>query len=95
MKDELDIERLRQSKTKIGNTLKLTEEMGELAQAVSKVHWLPTPERRQKVIEEMVDVQICMDIICKELHITDAELIDMRHHKMLRNLMRIEGDLDG
>lgn len=42
-------------------------------------------------IEEMVDVRICMDILCKELHITDAELIDMRHHKMKRNLQRIGG----
>lgn len=46
---------------------------------------------RQRIIEEMVDVMICMDVIRVGLEITDAELIDMRHHKMKRNLQRIGG----
>lgn len=94
---EWDIERLRQSRLYHDNIIKLQEECGELIQAVAKVYFqgAPTPETRQHVIEEMVDVRICMDILCKELHITDAELVDMRHHKMLRNIMRIEGDIDG
>lgn len=93
----LEIERLKESRCYSDNIIKLQEECGELIQAVAKVYFqgAPTPETRQHVIEEIVDVKICMDIICKELHITDAELVDMRHHKMLRNLMRIEGGLDG
>ena len=90
-----DIEKLAKSMTYTENMLKLTEEMGELAQAVSKVHWLRTPERRQKVIEEMADVLICMDIVRSLLEIDDGDLKDMYHHKMLRNLQRIGEDIDG
>lgn len=90
-----EIERLKESRCYSDNVIKLQEECGELTQAVAKEYFRGTPETRQHVIEEMVDVKICMDILCKELHITDAELADMRHHKMLRNLMRIEGGLDG
>lgn len=92
---ELEIERLRLSYGYSDNVIKLLEECGELTQAVAKEYFRGTPETRQHVIEEMIDVRICMDILCKELHITDAELVDMRNHKMLRNMMRIEGDLDG
>lgn len=92
---EVDIERLRQAHCYSDNVIKLQEECGELTQAVAKEYFQCTPTTRQHVIEEVVDVQICMEIICRELNITDAELTDMRHHKMLRNLMRIEGDLDG
>lgn len=92
---ELEIERLRQSYCYSDNVIKLLEECGELTQAVAKEYFLHTPATRQHVIEEMVDVQICLEIICRELDIDEAELIDMLHHKMLRNLMRIEGDIDG
>lgn len=92
---ELEIEKLKESRCYSDNIIKLCEECGELTQAVAKEYFRGTPETRQHVIEEIVDVQICIAIICKELHIEDSELVDMGHHKMLRNLMRIEGDLDG
>ena len=92
---EIDIERLRRAHNYPDNVLKLCEECGELIQAVVKDSLYDTAATRQHVIEEITDVRICMDILCKELRITDAELVDMRHHKMLRNIMRIEGDIDG
>ncbi len=88
----LDISRLKESRCYSDNIIKLQEECGELIQAVAKEYFYHSPENRQHVIEELTDVRICMDILCKELHIDDAELTDMHHHKMLRNIMRIEGD---
>ncbi len=88
----LNISRLKESRCYSDNIIKLAEECGELVQAVAKEYFYHSPENRQHVIEELVDVRICMDILCSELHIDDAELKDMHHHKMLRNLMRIEGD---
>ncbi len=86
-----NIEKLEKSKDWAGNVLKLCEECGELTQAAVKECMRGDAESRQSVIEEMVDVMICMDVIRVGLEITDAELIDMRHHKMKRNLQRIGG----
>ena len=84
-----DIEKLKNSKSYEENVLKLCEEAGELIQAAVKACSNYTAENRQKVIEELVDVEICMQVIILELEITDAELTDMRHWKMARNLQRI------
>ncbi len=86
-----DIEKLEASKDRAGNVLKLCEECGELTQAAVKEYMRGDDASRQAVIEEMVDVMICMDVIRVGLSITDAEMTDMRHHKMKRNLQRIGG----
>lgn len=85
------IKKLKESMDWNENVLKLCEECGELTQAVVKDYLIRSPSTRQSVIEEMVDVWISMDVIRAGLEITDAELIDMRHHKMKRNLQRIGG----
>lgn len=85
------IKKLKESMDRSENVLKLCEECGELTQAVVKNYLIESPTTRQSVIEEMVDVWISMDVIRVGLEITDAELIDMRHHKMKRNLQRIGG----
>lgn len=86
-----DIEKLEASKDWAGNVLKLCEECGELTQAAVKEYMRGDDATRQSVIEEMVDVMICMDVIRVGLNITDAELTDMRYHKMRRNMQRIGG----
>lgn len=83
-----DIEKLACSVTYEQNIMMTTEEMGELAQALSKVYRDETPATRQAVVEEIADVLICMDIIKCILRIDDAQIADMRHHKMQRNLQR-------
>lgn len=83
-----DIEKLYHAKNYEENVMKLCEEAGELIQAVVKDCLNQTPKNRQNVIEELVDVEICMQVIILELKITDAELTDMRHWKMERNLQR-------
>lgn len=86
-----DIERLALSRTLDGNLLKLAEECGELTQAISKYYEASNLINRQRIIEEMADVLICMETVRYLLEITDAELTDMRYHKMKRNLQRIGG----
>ena len=86
-----DIEKLACSKTYEQNLLKLTEEIGELQKALSDCYNDETPVTRQAVVEELVDVNICMDIIRSILRISDAQMTDMRHHKMIRNMQRIGG----
>ena len=84
-----DIEKLACSMTYEQNIIKLAEETGEMLQAVSKCYAEETPAARQKVTEEIADAMICMDVIRCLLRISDAELVDMRHHKIKRNLQRI------
>ena len=83
------IEKLACSMSYEQNIIKLAEEAGEMMQAISKCYAKETPEARQNVIEEIADTMICMDLIRCLLRISDAELVDMRHHKMVRNLQRI------
>ena len=91
-----DIIRLAASRSVSGNVLKLCEELGELAQAAAKYWDDPgNPKRRQDVVEEMADVLICIDLICHQWDISNAELTDMRHHKMLRNMARLEARING
>lgn len=85
-----DIERLACSMTYEQNLMKLNEEMGELSQAISKMYADDTLGNRQAVIEEMVDVMISMDAVRIMLQISDAEVIDMKHYKMIRNLQRLK-----
>ena len=89
-----DIEKLYHAKSYDENVMKLCEEAGELIQAVVKDCLNQTPQNRQNVIEELVDVEICMKILFLELEITDAELTDMRHWKMERNLQRVQESCD-
>lgn len=89
-----EIERLAAAKTFEGNLLKLAEEAGELIQAISKYYEISNMANRQHIIEEMVDVLICMDTVKVRLEISDAEMIDMRNHKMIRNMQRIGGTDD-
>lgn len=84
-----DIEKLAKARSKDWNLLKLAEECGELTQAVTKFCSDETPEARQAIIEEMVDVIICIETVKNVLEISDSELTDMRHWKMVRNLQRI------
>lgn len=84
-----NIKKLACSMTYEQNIIKLSEEVGELLQAVSDAYMAESPYTRQHVIEEMADVIICMEIIRYLLRIDDAQLVDMKHHKMLRNLQRI------
>ena len=84
-----DIEKLACSKTYEQNLIKLTEEIGELLKALSDCYHNETSITRNAVVEEMVDVQICMDIIKSLLRIGDDRIAYMRHHKMIRNLQRI------
>ena len=86
----MDIAKLAAARPYKDSILKLAEEMGELIQAVVKSDAEPNKETRQHVIEEMVDVMICMVVVKWELQIEEAEITDMRHHKMVRNLMRLE-----
>jgi len=85
-----DIEKLAYAMTYEQNLMKLNEEMGELSQALSKVYAEDTLATRQAVVEEMVDVMISMDAVRCMLQIGDAEITDMRHYKMIRNLQRIK-----
>ena len=89
-----NIEKLAKARSKEWNLLKLAEECGELTQAVTKFCSDETPEARQAIIEEMVDVTICIETVKNVLEISDSELNDMRHWKMARNLQRI-GEQDG
>lgn len=86
-----DIERLAGSRTFEGNLLKLAEECGELTQAISKYYEASTLANRQHIIEEIADVLICMETVKAALDITEAEITDMRYHKMIRNMQRIGG----
>lgn len=90
-----DIEKLVKAKTKGDNLIKMAEECAELIQAVCKYVVVRTPETRQGIVEEMVDVLICADIVRLVLEIDDGEFVDMRHHKMQRNLQRIGEEVDG
>lgn len=83
-----DIEKLACSMSYAQNIMMMNEEMGELAQALSKVYREETPATRQAVVEEMADVLISMDVIKCVLRIDDAQITDMKHHKMQRNLQR-------
>ena len=85
-----DIEQLACTRTYEGNLIKLGEEMGELMQAVSKCYENETPATRQNVVEEMADVLICIDLMRCLLRIDDGRLTDLRHHKMQRNMLRIQ-----
>lgn len=89
-----DIDRLANSRTADENLMKLAEENAELTQAVSKYYERTTTANRQHIIEEMVDVLISMDVVRHDLCITDAEMTDMRYHKMKRNLQRLEHGQD-
>lgn len=73
------------------NLLKLAEESGELTQAACKFIEEPSQARRQAIVEEMVDTAISMLAVYCALGITDAEVTDMHHHKMVRNMQRIGG----
>lgn len=84
-----DYERLASTKTFEENLLKLAEEMGELTQAISKYYEASNRANRQNIIEEMVDVLISMEMVKIILEISEAEMTDMHHHKMVRNLQRI------
>lgn len=84
-----DIERLACSISYEHNLLKLAEESGELLQAIVKAYEKDNQKTRQAVVEEMVDVMICMDAVRCILRIDEAMITDMRHHKMVRALQRL------
>ena len=84
-----DIEKLTKARSKELNLLKLTEECGELIQAVSKFYSSPTADARQDIIEEMCDVMICIETVKNCLKISDAEYKAVMNWKMARNMQRI------
>ncbi len=84
-----DIEKLACARTYEQNIIKLTEEVGEMQQAISKCYEEETPETRAKVIEEMADSLICMDVIKCILRISEKDLAEMWKSKMARNMQRI------
>ena len=70
----------------------LAEELGELLQAMSKFRRDENSRTKQNLVEEVADVLISIECLKQLANIKEAELTDMIHHKMQRNLKRIDHD---
>lgn len=90
LKHDPDIDRLVAGHSEEYSYQKIVEECGELSDAMREYFLCMSTKTRQHLIEEMVDVMISIECVCQLVNIKPAELIDMRHHKMERNLRRLE-----
>lgn len=89
--DKLEIEKLVKKNGIKNQSMIAMEECGELIQAISKCvrskELIPT-EVRENLIEEMADVQICLEQLQVIFHISDAEILCWKEAKENRLLTR-------